>query len=153
MRNPSKGICRRAADVIYSPPVSTKRSRQKMVPNDLAFPRRTATGPITLMTATSIVQRNAHRPIRPQAATHLFAVGQAVRLRGNSGMFAKTAEIYRVTRTLPPSGDSLQYCIRNEGEHHERVTTQDRLELVDMSRPDDGATLIERTFWQGPQGT
>ena len=44
------------------------------------------------MTATTLMQRNA-RPIRREAATHLFAVGQAVRLRGNFGTFPKTAEI------------------------------------------------------------
>ena len=103
------------------------------------------------MTATSLMQRNA-RPIRREAATHLFAVGQAVRLRGGFGTFPKTAEIYRITGTLPPRGDSLQYRIRNDAERHERVTTQDSLEPVDMSQPGDDATLIERTFGHG-QGT
>ena len=103
------------------------------------------------MTATTLMQRNA-RPIRREAATHLFAVGQAVRLRGNFGTFPKTAEIFRITGRLPPRGDSLQYRIRSDSERHERVTTQDSLEPVDLSQPGDGATLMERTFGHG-QGT
>jgi hypothetical protein len=103
------------------------------------------------MTATTLTQRNA-RPVRREAVTHLFAVGQAVHLRSNFGTFPKTAEIYRITGTLPPTGNSPQYRIRNDEERHERVTTQDSLEPVDMSRLGDGATLIERTFGHG-QGT
>jgi hypothetical protein len=103
------------------------------------------------MTATTLMQRKS-RPIRHDAATHRFSVGQAVRLRGNFGTFPKTAEIYRITGTLPPMGDSPQYRIRNDDERHERVTTQDSLEPVDMSQSGDGTTLIERTFGHG-QGT
>ena len=103
------------------------------------------------MTATTLMQRNA-RPIRREAATHLFAVGQAVRLRGTFGTFPKTADIYRITGTLPPRENSPQYRIRNDDERHERVTTQDSLEPVDTSQSGDGATLIERTFGHG-QGT
>lgn len=87
------------------------------------------------------------RSIRPVAATHLFAIGQAVRMRG---IVAKTADVYRITATLPPNGNSLQYRIRNEEERHERVTTQDNLEPIPLVQP--GATLIERTFGHG-QGT
>lgn len=93
---------------------------------------------------TTLMQRNA-RPVRREAATHLFAIGQAVRLKGGFGTFPKTAEIYRITATLPPRGDSLQYRIRSDGELHERVATQDSLEPVDTS-PGDTITLIERTF-------
>jgi hypothetical protein len=89
------------------------------------------------------------RSIRPAAATHLFAVGQAVRLRGNFGTFPKTSEIYRVTGTLPPMGDSPRYRICSDGERHERVTTQDSLEPVRLSQSGEGAVLIERTFGHG----
>jgi hypothetical protein len=97
------------------------------------------------MTPTSTLQR-APRPIRHAAATHLFAIGQTVRMRGGFGTFPRTAEIYHITGTLPPRGDSPQYRIRNDDERHERVTTQDSLEPVDISTPSDGAILIERTF-------
>lgn len=96
------------------------------------------------MRTTTLMQRNA-RPVRREAAMHLFAVGQAVRLKGGFGTFPKTAEIYRIAATLPPRGDSLQYRIRSDGELHERVATQDSLEPVDTS-PGDTITPIERTF-------
>ena len=102
------------------------------------------------MTATTLMQHA--RPMRREAATHLFAVGQAVRLRGNFGTFPKTAELFRVTGMLPPKEDSPQYRIRNQDERHERVTTQDNLEPVDIPPAGNGATLIERTFGHG-QGT
>lgn len=96
------------------------------------------------MRTTTLMQRNA-RPVRREAATHLFAVGQAVRLKGGFGTVPKTSEIYRITARLPPRGDSPQYRIRNDSELHERVATQDSLEPVDTS-PGDSITLIERTF-------
>ncbi len=97
------------------------------------------------MTYASARQSGVH-PIRPVAATHLFAVGQAVHLRGNFGTFPKTSEVYHITGTLPPRGDSPQYRIRSDGERHERVTTQDSLEPARASQFSEGATLIERTF-------
>lgn len=45
------------------------------------------------MTATSILQRNP-RPMRRNTATHLFAVGQSVRLKGGSGRPAFLGNIY-----------------------------------------------------------
>ncbi|PBB17459.1 hypothetical protein [Mesorhizobium sp. WSM4313] len=99
------------------------------------------------MRTTTMMQRNA-RPVRREAATHLFAVGQPVRLKGGFGTFPKTSEIYRITARLPPREDSAQYRIRNDGELHERVATQDSLEPVATS-PGDTITLIERTFAHG----
>lgn len=102
------------------------------------------------MTATSISRRG--REIPRAAASHLFAVGQAVRMKGGFGRPASPEGVYRITGTLPPRGDSPQYRIRNDDERHERVTTQDSLEPVAMSQAGDGETLIERTFGHG-QGT
>lgn len=85
--------------------------------------------------------------LRREPSTHLFAVGQAVRFKGGFGMKAGPTEIYRVTRTLPPQGNSLQYRIRNDEERHERVTSQEDLEGV-PSTPHD-ASLMERTFGRG----
>ncbi len=96
------------------------------------------------MIVSNILQRKA-RPIRREAATHLFTMGQVVRLRP-----PHSADIYRITGLLPPRGDAPQYRIRNDGERHERVTTQDSLELVLVSPA--GHTLIEGTFGPG-QGT
>lgn len=100
------------------------------------------------MSASTSSKRKA-RPDRREAATHLFILGQSVRLRGG---FANNAAIYRITATLPPRDDSPQYRIRNDEERYERVTTQDSLEPVHTTRAEEGAALIERTFGHG-QGT
>ena len=103
------------------------------------------------MTAPSLMHRN--RPIRRDTAKHLFTVGQAVRLKAGVGTLPnKFEDIYRITGTLPPRDNSLQYRIRNDDEGHERVTTEDSLEPVDTARQVDDITLIERTFRNG-QGT
>lgn len=102
------------------------------------------------MTATSNRQRNG-RPIRREAATHLFAVGQTVRLK--DGFFvvpSKLPETYRITAKLPPRGNVLQYRIRSDDERYERVATEDSLEAVNMSPAGSSATLIEKTFGHGP---
>jgi len=98
------------------------------------------------MTATTIPQHH-RRPIRSEGATHLFAIGQAVRLR--SGFVGpNSARIFHVTGTLPPVGDSPQYRIRSDDESYERVTTQDSLQAVPLSA-DENATLIEGIFGHG----
>ncbi|WP_082143936.1 hypothetical protein [Nitratireductor soli] len=99
------------------------------------------------MTTETIAQRNA-REFHREASTHSFAIGQSVRLK--SGFGRMLADIYQITGTLPPSGNSPQYRIRNDEERHERVTTQDNLEPVSISQ--SGSSLIERTFGHG-QGT
>lgn len=102
------------------------------------------------MIIPSVMRRG--RPIRREAATHLFAIGQTVRLKGGSGTSSNLGDIYRITSRLPPVGGSLQYRIRNDDERYERVTTQDNLEPVAMVRPGGDETLTERTFGHG-QGT
>ena len=97
------------------------------------------------MTDLTILPRNP-RPIRSEAATHLFTTGQVVRMKGGFGLPSQSAAIYRITSTLPPRGSSLQYRIRSDAEHYERVTTQDSLELVRMS---PAGALIEGTFGEG----
>lgn len=99
------------------------------------------------MTATML---RKFRPIRNEPPSHLYSIGQVVRLKG--GMPAKATDVYQITGTLPRRGNSPQYRIRNDAERHERVAAEDSLELVDMSRLGDDATLIERTFGHG-QGT
>lgn len=103
------------------------------------------------MTAASTLQRHP-RTIRRDPTMHLFAVGQSVRLKGGFGRAYQSADIYRITGTLPARGESPQYRIRNDDERHERVTTQDSIEPVGISPAEEGATLIERTFGYG-QGT
>ncbi len=66
-------------------------------------------------------------------ATHRFAIGQTVRLKTVFGMSLRTAEIYRITGTLPAKDNSPQYRIRNDDERHERVTTEDSLEEIEAT--------------------
>ena len=100
------------------------------------------------MTSTSSIQRTA-RPILREDPTHLFTVGQFVRLKGGFGIPTLWADIYRIIAALPPLGNSPLYRIRDYDERHERVATQDTLEPVGLSQAGDGATLIERTFGHG----
>jgi len=62
---------------------------------------------------------------------HRFAIGQSVRLRTRFGLSPRTAEIFRITGTLPERGNSPQYRIRSDDERHERVTTEDSLEEIE----------------------
>src|SRR5205807_2617450 len=56
----------------------------------------------TIMRTTTLMQRNA-RPVRREAATHLFAFGQAVRLKSGTATFQKPAESNRAPPTPPRS--------------------------------------------------
>ena len=94
----------------------------------------------------------SHRAIPRNAVKHLFSIGQSVRLKGGFQRSPKIGDVYRITATLPPRDNLLQYRIRHDEERHERVTTQDCLEPIRPDQPDCGATLIERTFGHG-QGT
>jgi hypothetical protein len=89
------------------------------------------------------------RPVRRDAATHLFEVGQAVRMKVGLGGSTLSSDIYHITARLPPRGDSPQYRIRNDDERHERVTTQASIEPLAKSRSGCGPTLLETTFGHG----
>ncbi len=93
------------------------------------------------------------RPARREPASHLFAIGQTVRLKTAFAAALPPSSIFHITATLPPKVNSPQYRIRNDTERHERVATQDDLEPVDLTGAgNDAATLMERTFGHG-QGT
>jgi hypothetical protein len=80
-----------------------------------------------MTTEADIPQRFKRAPSAPQA-THQFRIGQAVRMRGG---FVRSGEVFLITATLPPVGDSPQYRIRNSEERFERVATQSSLEPVE----------------------
>lgn len=101
------------------------------------------------MTSTNFIRRG-DRPTRRDVPIHLYTVGQAVRMNGGFTRPTLPTAVFHITGTLPPHGDSPQYRIRSEDERHERVTTQDYLEPVDVSSA--GPSIIERTFGYG-QGT
>jgi len=82
------------------------------------------------MSDQSLIRRASSHP-GPESATHLYIVGQPVRLKGGVMQRFQAAAIYHITGTMPPSGDSPQYRIRNDEERHERVAIQDDLEPVD----------------------
>ena len=100
------------------------------------------------MMDSTILRPNA-RPIRYEAATHLFTTGQTVRFKGGFGLQSQSAHTYRITGMLPPKGDSQQYRMRNDAENYERVATQDSLEAVSLSPPGPGGALIGGTFGAG----
>lgn len=71
-------------------------------------------------------------------SSHRFAIGQSVRMSNRFGLSPDTAEIYRITATLPVRDNSPQYRIRNEDERHDRVTTEDNLEGIDVQQAPGG---------------
>lgn len=89
------------------------------------------------------------RPVHSDAATHLYAVGQLVRLKGGFMPRSKTAGVYHITGLLPDKERSPQYRIRSASEIHERVASQDNLESLGSSSRDEAAGLVERTFGHG----
>lgn len=101
------------------------------------------------MTTASFYHRNI-RPVRREAASHLFAIGQTVRLKTRFATALPPSSLFHITATLPPKVNSPQYRIRNDEERHERVATQDDLEPVDLSGAgNEATTLLERTFGLG----
>jgi hypothetical protein len=74
-------------------------------------------------------QQNA-RP-RTDTPSHLFAIGQIVRMKSRSGLAQKTAELFQIKSRMPVKDGSPQYRIRSEQETYERVTTEDNLEVAD----------------------
>lgn len=97
------------------------------------------------MTASCRLKRPAGS-VRRNSPAHFFAIGQAVRLRAESGQNGRPADIYHITGTLPPQGQSPQYRIRSDSESYERVATQDDLEPLRTPPGGARAALIERTF-------
>jgi len=98
------------------------------------------TGPRYIRSGSPVARQNA--------STHLFAVGQIVRMKSGLHLAAvKPSDTYRITARLPATGDLPQYRIRNEVECHERVMTQEMLEPLTTLRA--GSTLMERTFGHG----
>lgn len=68
---------------------------------------------------------------RSETPSHLFTIGQAVRRKGGWGRQVSRLDLFRITATLPETGGSPQYRLRNEDERHERVMAEDDLEAVD----------------------
>jgi hypothetical protein len=88
------------------------------------------------------------RPIRHEAAPHLFTTGQIVRLKDGFRLQSQSVATYRITAALPPRGDSLQYRIRSDDELYERVATQDSLEPVRISPASGSGAPLKATSGQ-----
>ncbi len=90
------------------------------------------------------VSQNKNR----NSSTHIFSVGQNVLIKGKTAT-AET-ETYRITATLPLRGNSPQYRIQNQFEHHERVITQELIQQAGVSQASEHDALIEQTFGKLP---
>ena len=88
-----------------------------------------------------------------EAAVHRYSVGQIVRMKSRSGVFPKTDEVFRITRTLPARDNLLQYRLRSDGENYERVATEDNLELVGAELVTEGAAAASWTGWTSGEGS
>lgn len=79
-------------------------------------------------------------------STHLYKVGESVRLKGGFVQRPTASGTYKVTATLPPEGAFPQYRVRNDDERHERVVSQDNLERVRSHSGSERDKLISKTF-------
>ena len=65
---------------------------------------------------------------------HIYSIGQQVSLDGSGRTYLKLAEVFTVTRLLPPLGVELQYRIKSETEAHERVAVEQELRVVEVAK-------------------
>ncbi len=93
------------------------------------------------------LKRGSHQTYR-DPDTHLFAVGQAMKLKGGFGQPVLLPGIFRITGLLPASDGQPQYRIRNDEERHERVAMQANIE---PARP-AGASETARDQTSGRPG-
>jgi hypothetical protein len=87
------------------------------------------------------------RQLRADRPTHRYAAGQIVILKENGVRKLQPGLAFRIVAALPPRGTAPQYRIRNDEERHERMATQDELELASMTL--SSGSLLERTFSHG----
>lgn len=80
---------------------------------------------------------------------HKFKVGQIVRFKPGLREAIIPDQDYRIVANLPVRDDSPQYRIRNSGERHERVTTQDLLMPANEKETDPRRNLVDETFGKG----
>ena len=84
---------------------------------------RTAEGKATIVRVTPPKDKVRCRPIVSSSANQSAS-------EGRFGLPLDTAEMFRITATLPARDNSPQYRMRNDDERYERVTTEDNLEEV-----------------------
>jgi len=59
--------------------------------------------------------------------THRFKVGQALVFTPGRMEGRQTADLFEITRLLPPAGEDLQYRVRHSGTGQERVVRESQL--------------------------
>jgi hypothetical protein len=78
--------------------------------------------------ATGAPAQPADRFVR-SSPTHRYRVGQQVRVLQPSRLTAPIAGLYRVVRLMPYEGQLLQYRLRSEENHSERVVSEANMML------------------------
>jgi hypothetical protein len=61
---------------------------------------------------------------------HRFSIGQSVRIPNRHGLLDTNNLRFTVTGKMPAKDRSPQYRIRSDEERHDRVVTEDMLEVV-----------------------
>ncbi|ATU92993.1 hypothetical protein [Phyllobacterium zundukense] len=79
-----------------------------------------------------------------ETPVHRFAIGQKVRMKGWGGSKMKSTATFCIMATLPASGGSLQYRIRDNEEKHERIAMEDNLEAADMWSSKDRSAFEQK---------
>ncbi len=69
-----------------------------------------------------------------KAASHLYQVGEKVKLDSRAGYFSKPDEAFTVLAQLPPLGSDLQYRIKRNDEPYQRVAAEHQLTRVCASQ-------------------
>ena len=64
---------------------------------------------------------------------HLYQVGQTVGLAAHAGSNLKPRATYRIAKILPEVGTELQYRIKGDHEHFERVVRQYQIVSLEPS--------------------
>ncbi len=90
--------------------------------------------------------RKAQRSVGAEMTPHAFNIGQAVRLKGDFLQRSPKLAVYQIVGKLPPLGEIPQYRIRSEGEPHDRIATQDRLEATTAAMTDKRSQLEAAVF-------
>jgi hypothetical protein len=70
---------------------------------------------------------------------HIYSVGQLVSFDGRVRTYLKPAGVFAITKLLPPLGEELQYRIKNEREAHDRVATEQELQVAESEKSIDAA--------------
>lgn len=92
------------------------------------------------------ISLRARRAQRRIATAHLYAVGQVVRMRQAGPRTSRTAEVFRITATLPADDGGPQYRLRNTTEKFERVVAQATIEPFTPSPSAAPVALAETVF-------